>query len=164
MIVLVCEYCLKEYKVIPSRKHKSRCCSRKCLWHVTKSSREPKRILSISNKKAVNNRQTIKNCKICHKEMLVSPSRIEITKFCSSKCYGIAMSSLNKNPHNYIRIYVDGVRVHEHRYIMETYLGRKLTPQEHVHHINHNKIDNRIENLEVLDNSTHSKKHKRDPF
>lgn len=47
----------------------------------------------------------------------------------------------------------------QHRYIMEQYLGRKLSRNEEVHHINHDKTDNRIENLEVLSSSEHRKKH-----
>ena len=43
---------------------------------------------------------------------------------------------------------------------MEKELGRKLTPQEHVHHKNENPKDNRIENLEILSKSEHIKIHK----
>ena len=42
-----------------------------------------------------------------------------------------------------------------HRFIMENYLGRKLTYNEVVHHKNHDKLDNRIENLEVVTRSHH---------
>lgn len=54
----------------------------------------------------------------------------------------------------------NGKRVRAHRWIMEQKLDRKLSPTEVVHHINGNPLDNRIENLRVLDAAEHIRLHK----
>jgi hypothetical protein len=40
---------------------------------------------------------------------------------------------------------------------MENNIGRLLTTQEQVNHINHDKQDNRLENLEIMNPSEHSR-------
>lgn len=47
----------------------------------------------------------------------------------------------------------------EHRLVMERHLGRLLTADEIVHHLNEDPRDNRIENLEVMAQAEHVREH-----
>lgn len=95
--------------------------------------------------------------------------------FCNQKCY---FKWKRKNPHKKAykdKIFVSGYfylympdhpnaikksrYIAEHRYNLEQKIGRLLEKNEVAHHINGNKKDNRLENLEVLTNNEHNKHH-----
>lgn len=59
----------------------------------------------------------------------------------------------------YVVLSNNGNVIFEHRAVMETHLGRKLTDDEVVHHINGDKTDNRLENLQLMTRGEHSTMH-----
>lgn len=108
-------------------------------------------------------------CAQCQRTFTPSrgPSKNRRQKFCSIECTGIAQRG--KSHYNYKGgsvwrgyrfICVGGSRIPEHRHVMETHLNRKLLDSEVIHHKNHDKLDNRVENLEILPSqSIHAQLH-----
>lgn len=81
---------------------------------------------------------------------------------CSKRCAGILNNPRKPNTDlksRYRLIKTPSGRKLEHRWVVEQHLGRELEPWEHVHHINHDRLDNRIENLEVVTVEEHGKRH-----
>jgi hypothetical protein len=83
-----------------------------------------------------------RRCMDCHKATWVGK-----TTWCG---YSVLTSGGRNRVHQY-----------EHRAIMEEKLGRKLLPEERVHHLDHNKKNNSPENLVVFESCGHhiSKEH-----
>ena len=146
MVKLNCKGCGKEFEVVTSRiKNDRRYCSRECLTNYQKQ-------------------RIIKSCKQCGKEF--ESKRSESRVYCSVECYkNLKQNGIYVSPsghiykckpqiaRGYVMINIDGKRILEHRYVMEQHLGRPLLPKENVHHLNGNRSDNRLENLELWNKS-----------
>lgn len=75
----------------------------------------------------------------------------------STNSQGYILINSPKHPYRDARNYV-----REHRLVMEQKLGRYLRPDEEVHHINRDKTDNRIENLQLLSFEEHLALHRKE--
>lgn len=153
---VVCEWCGKSFY---PRNLGARFCSRACLnaWQGRGG--------------------VFADCEVCGTQFRRSPShagKFQEARWCGRACYDKARIKRpldrehNGKPavldhYGYVRIYepehprsTKAGWVHEHRLVVERILGRQLSPDEHVHHLNGTKDDNRPENLQVLSHGEHS--------
>ena len=106
----------------------------------------------------------IKNCEQCGREFKTFPSTLAKGKgkYCSLRCYAEAQRTGGLKD-GYMRLSINGKRVLEHRLVMAETLGRDLTDEEVVHHIDEDKLNNAIENLQLFpNNSAHRKFHQKE--
>lgn len=133
------------------------------------------------------NKNEIKQCETCLKDFFkpqfYSWKEWKSKKYCSRKCYwktvspkmkgkshpckkkGTGNGWLHKNSGYRVMIHpISGKKILEHRYFMECKLGRILQRNEQVHHINHVRSDNRIDNLILMSSKAHHKLHSQEIY
>jgi hypothetical protein len=134
-----CLNCNNEFVVKKSNEDRVHNCSKKCGYETRK-----KRHLVHAK------------CGCCEKDFSfrASSRRKQDVYYCSSSCAS-KVNRRNKSSgwkigaDGYVYKSSNGGKVFQHRLLMEQKLGRPLVGDENVHHINGDKSDNRIENLEL---------------
>lgn len=110
----------------------------------------------------------MKTCKQCGREYSRRKKeafwQFDERQFCSRPCADIGRARRSVPEGEFKARYrqkllPDGTRMLEHRWVVEQHLGRRLESWERVHHINHDRLDNRIENLEVVTSAEHGLRH-----
>lgn len=109
----------------------------------------------------------MKTCEQCGEQYAKRSSeaywQFDERRFCSRRCAGLGLNPRTPDGEfkaRYRKVKTaDGRNMMEHRYVMEQVLGRRLMRSEQVHHKNHDRLDNRPENLEIVTSSEHGLRH-----
>lgn len=159
MITKICEYCKKEFEITNGEEkkcirefgHGRLYCSHAC------------------SGKAVVKPRTKVPCAYCGKEVkYIRHPNSPKYKFCNIECFHL----WEKEHPPYVRdghwkengydITYDGTKngIKTHRLVMAEHLGRDLLPSEIVHHIDGNRLNNNINNLQLMTRAEHARQHR----
>lgn len=100
-------------------------------------------------------------CKICGMEYTVTNNRrlVNYCRDCTNKISNFCPSNVNGGSDYVYSKHEYSVSVLEHRCLATKVIGRKLSKNDIVHHINGNPKDNSLSNLLVLSNKNHVRLH-----
>src|SRR3990170_252966 len=92
---------------------------------------------------------------------IIGRHAIQRRTFCNNVCQGAYQIATHRRSKSYVHTAdpATGKQVPQHRLIMQQHLRRKLLRSEDVHHVDRDKRNNRIDNLEVLTKSAHRLEH-----
>lgn len=147
MLTKTCRFCNKEMKstdfISEKRFHQHQFCNKDCYFAFRKLSEYETLI-----------------CPACKKEFKKEKRKHAV--YCSETC--VYNGRQRKVGHTflkegYVMLCLEHGWVAQHRHVMEQFIGRPLHSTELVHHINGNRQDNRIENLQLVTKSEHGKIH-----
>lgn len=182
-ITLICKQCNCSFQVWPYRINGSvKYCSRRCKASALRGQISPTRAnlvgavfgaLTIVAFEGTAGGHTVWRCRCtCGNETNVRNGNLQSGSVRSCGCLVHRTGDLHPNWRRGFTISTNGYKhvltsdpdrtnryEAEHRRVMAEVLGRPLTSDEVVHHINRNKTDNRPENLEVLSRQEHAALH-----
>lgn len=145
---MICNQCKSEF--IPKYKYNpNKFCSRRCMYE---SRRDVQRQIALTN-------NPMKRPEVVEKwKQSMTFKKGEDHPMWKGGVYiqnGYRYLYVPGHPHAHKNMY------QEHRLIMEQKIGRYLNSSEIIHHINGNKLDNRIDNLVITNRSEHASGHAR---
>jgi hypothetical protein len=179
-MIKLCAFCGNDFHVYKCDFNRRKCCSKTCLNNI-----------QIGKSSRVKQGDHVQCQTCGDSFYLPAYRIKQNGRFCSSSCYGVSLlnkklsdttkkkiaekrkgfllkGGVYKNGAGYVMFYYpehpqanSKGYVRQHRLVMEQFLGRYLSKKEVVHHKNHIKNDNRIENLELFEShSDHMRIHK----
>lgn len=149
--------CGKEYRVSLKTKNKTvcPCCDKEFIARNSQllNGRKPYCSISCGSKLQTRSKERYEKVSNTRKENGIKPALGDLNPVWKGGRY--------EEKGGYVRVWVGPNQYKgEHRIVMEVHMGRKLDQDEIVHHKNHVKTDNRLENLEVMTRAQHINHHR----
>lgn len=133
MTISVCLHCCSQFS---RKKSDQKFCNSFCYRSYRKANKVRCRIEGCS--------RTVKAQEMCQTHYFRATTGLDVEQPIRRKD-----SSPRRHNENYLTVQINGKPALHHRFIMAESLGRELYDHEQVHHLNGDRTDNRISNLEL---------------